>query len=375
MNFPKNILIFSSISLLLNSNNQLNNEDQKTSKIEYSDEQLERWLNKTSWDEITKANTLFEKRKFFEAYIAAMNGETLEKDENNLFEPIYPNSIKSSNQNYYSKKKHEIALENFKKEYIGTIPKQIEELIEYFAYYNENLLNNISTQNRILVHGEPGTGKTYLVKALSKALQIPYAYLPAGLFADKYIGASSRRIKATFNAIKDFKMPVLFFIDEIDAISCQRKGSTHDENRAMLTTLLVELASLDESPNVYVIAATNSKTEIDEAVMSRFSGSLCELKHLNKSEKAQLLEKYCKDHNLENYQGYPEALSQVLQAEHFTNRDLLYIVKKTKFMQHIAKLKDKDKSPEPLHKYFRKNIDETGKEANYWWRGTFGSGI
>ena len=304
-----------------------------------------------------------------------MNGITLEKDENNLFEPIYPNSLNSPNQNYYTEKKHEKVLETLKKEYIGTIPKQIERLIKYFVYYDQNLLNHVNMQNRILLHGETGTGKTYLVKALSKALGIPYAYLPAGLFADKYIGQSSRRIKATFNAIKDFKKPVLFFIDEIDAISCQRKGSTHDENRAMLTTLLIELANLDEVPNVYVIAATNCKDEIDKALMSRFSGSICELKPLNVSEKAQLLEKYCKDHNLENYQGYPEALAQVLQAEHFSKRDLLYIVKKTKFMQYIAQLEDTDKSPEPLHKYFRENIDETGKDANYWWRGTFGSGI
>lgn len=350
------------------------NNDQ--SKPVFSEELADKWLNKIDWKVAKTATEILEKRMFFNDVVEAVTGKSTIHEDNkaNLFKLIYPNKLETVETDQPINK-YEIVMGILEKEYKGPIPEQISDMVSYFTYYNECIENKISIQNRLLLYGEPGTGKTYLVQALSNALQIPYFSIPAASFSDKYIGESSRRIRETFSAANDFNRPVIFFIDEIDAIASQRKGSTHDESRATLTTLLVELQDLQKVPHVFVIVATNDKEALDNALLNRFSGAICEIKPLCKNDKIKLLAKLCKDHNVPNYTGYPEALAQVLQADYFCNRDLVSIVTTARLKHFVDCEKDKTKSQEPIHKFFKEAIDATGKHANYWWRGTFGSGI
>lgn len=344
----------------------------------FSEELADKWLNKIDWRKANNAADIFEKRQLFEDVVAVVTGKQIrvkENTEDNFFKLVYPEKIEENIIFDSTQSKHEKVMEILKKEYKGPIPMQIDNLATYFAYYEECLANKVSIQNRLLLHGQPGTGKSYLIEALSKALQIPYFSASAASFGDKYIGESSRKIRKAFETVKDFNKPVLFFIDEIDAIATKRKGSTHSENRATLTTLLVELQNLQKVPHVFVLVATNDKDSLDKAVIDRFSSSICEIKPLSKDDKEELLEKLCKEHNINNYEGYPKALARVLQADHFSNRDLVSIVKTAKLMQFFACKKNPSKCHEPMHKYFREAIESTEKDASFWWRGSFGSGI
>lgn len=365
----------------------LPSDDAQNSAIDPSNDQLQpvfneeladKFFNKIDWQIVKTAAEMSQKRKLFKNIVQSVNGKsTIREDEANLFKPIYPNKLETIETAQPINNKYERVLEILQSEYKGPISEQISDMLTYFVYYNNFVKNRTLIQNRLLLYGQPGTGKTYLVQELSNALQIPYCSITASSFLDKYIGESSRKIEKTFSAVNDFNKPILLFIDEIDAIASHRNLSTHNESRAMLATLLVALQKLQKIPHVFVIVATNDKEALDKALLDRFSGATCEVKPLCQKDKVKLLEKLCKNQNIANYTGYPEALANILQANHFSNRDLEAIVTsaRAKYLAAFERNEGKCQEIEAMHKYFRKAIDATGKDVNYPWRETFGSGI
>lgn len=294
--------------------------------------------------------------------------EKINKNKIDYLKLVYPDKIKTDEIAQSACNNHEEVIKVLKQEYKGPIPSRINMIAGYFANYDRCVANKVFIQNSLLLHGKPGMGKKHLVKSLSKSLQIPYFYVSAPLFLDDRKESSLDKIRKSFNAAKDFNKPVIFFIDKIDCLA-------NEEGRSTLSFLLMELENLQKVPNIFVIASADDKKVFSEAVLSKFSSSICELKPLDQKDKAELLEKFCKENNVPNYEGYPEALSHVLSSDDFYNEDLLSIVRKAKIRHYIACRRDISKCKEPMHKFFKIAIDETGKKAKYSWNSSFGSGI
>lgn len=190
-------------------------------------------------------------------------------------------------------------LKRFKINYIGSIEGQIEEIIGHLHLTKDNP-QTYNAPNTILLHGQPGTGKGYLVGHLSKILRIPLLSCSAGSFIDKYAGQSAKNIIEFFSAIKNSDKFLLVFIDEIDAIALKRSRSgSSGEYRAALTTLLIEVQKISSQKNVMLFIATNTLEDLDEAVVSRFQGQMIELKRLtDKQELIAFFRKSLKDNNI-----------------------------------------------------------------------------
>ncbi|MBL8930426.1 MAG: AAA family ATPase [Kineosporiaceae bacterium] len=79
----------------------------------------------------------------------------------------------------------------------------------------------------LLFEGPPGTGKTYMAKAMAAEAGVPFLFVSATSFQSMFYGATSRKIRAYFSALRKAARAeggAIGFIEEIDAIAMTRGG-------------------------------------------------------------------------------------------------------------------------------------------------------
>jgi cell division protease FtsH len=79
----------------------------------------------------------------------------------------------------------------------------------------------------LLFEGAPGTGKTHVAKAMAAEAGVPFLFVSATSFQSMFYGATARRIRSYFRALRAAARAeggAIGFIEEIDAIATVRGG-------------------------------------------------------------------------------------------------------------------------------------------------------
>ena len=121
----------------------------------------------------------------------------------------------------------------------------------------------------VLLVGPPGTGKTLLARAVAGEEGVEFLSISGSDFVEMYGGVGASRVRDLFEQAKK-AAPCIIFIDEIDAVGRQRGtglGGGHDEREQTLNQLLVEMDGFGANEGVIVIAATNRKDILDNALL------------------------------------------------------------------------------------------------------------
>ena len=103
------------------------------------------------------------------------------------------------------------------------------------------------SKGRLLV-GPPGTGKTFLARAVAGEAGVPFFSISGSDFVEMFVGVGASRVRDLFENAKK-NAPCIIFIDEIDAVGRQRGaglGGGHDEREQTLNQLLVEMDGFSE---------------------------------------------------------------------------------------------------------------------------------
>jgi transitional endoplasmic reticulum ATPase len=121
------------------------------------------------------------------------------------------------------------------------------------------------SRNGILLHGEPGNGKTVFAEALAGELNLPFLQLTYGDVQSAWVGQRTVNIRNTFEQARQ-SQPCLLFIDEIDSFLPDRTTMTSSikEDGDVVNTLLTLLVDIRKC-KVLVVAATNFVERLDAA--------------------------------------------------------------------------------------------------------------
>ena len=121
----------------------------------------------------------------------------------------------------------------------------------------------------MLMIGSPGTGKTYLSKAVAGEAGVPFYSISGSGFVEMYVGVGAARVRELFDQAKK-TAPCIVFIDEIDAVARRRGtglGGGHDEREQTLNQMLVEMDGFGVNEGIIVMAATNRVDILDPAIL------------------------------------------------------------------------------------------------------------
>ena len=157
----------------------------------------------------------------------------------------------------------------------------------------------------VLFEGPPGTGKTFVAKAMAKEANVPFLFVSASAFQSMYYGQTNRKIRSFFKQLRKHARAeggAIGFIEEIDAIGASRRGMSGSGSTegvsGVVNELLVQLQSFDTPSkgqrfasawidllnrylpdgaklrkpavvpaNVLVVGATNRKDDLDPALI------------------------------------------------------------------------------------------------------------
>jgi cell division protease FtsH len=170
-----------------------------------------------------------------------------------------------------------------------------------------------SARRGVLFEGPPGTGKTFVAKAMAKEAQVPFLFVSASAFQSMYFGQTNRKIRSFFKRLRKYARTeggAIGFIEEIDAIGGARRGQGNGASEGItgvVNELLVQLQSFEtpsrgqrvrnawvdvinrylpdgaqlrksavKPANVLIIGATNRKDDLDPALLrpGRFDRSI-----------------------------------------------------------------------------------------------------
>jgi cell division protease FtsH len=187
----------------------------------------------------------------------------------------------------------------------GVVVEEVQKTLNLFlAHRTFATTMGGSARRAILFEGPPGTGKTYLARAMAAEAGVPFLFVSSSAFQSMFYGQTNRKIRSYFKALRKFARReggAIGFIEEIDAIGGARGGMGFGRGEGIagvVNELLIQLQSFETPPlgtkiagrlvdalnfwlpagrhlnkpvaapaNILVIGATNRAADLDPALL------------------------------------------------------------------------------------------------------------
>lgn len=149
---------------------------------------------------------------------------------------------------------------------------------ELAAFFNEHVVDIVLNRDRykalgiefpsaVILHGPPGTGKTFAVERLADFLGWPSFQIDASSVASPYIHETSKKVAQVFEkAIED--APSVLVIDEMEAFLADREMGSGHHRVEEVAEFLRRIPEAVKN-QVLIIAMTNRIDMIDPAIQRR----------------------------------------------------------------------------------------------------------
>lgn len=152
---------------------------------------------------------------------------------------------------------------------LDEIKEALKETVEWPLKYAD-LFKKLDTKppKGIILHGKPGTGKTYLAKALASESGVNFISVKGPQILSRYIGESEKGVRELFRLAKQAS-PCILFLDEIDSLTPRRTADSSGSGviERVIGQFLTEMDGIEDLNGVIVLAATNRIDLIDPALL------------------------------------------------------------------------------------------------------------
>ncbi len=148
---------------------------------------------------------------------------------------------------------------------------RIKRILNEFTNRKKLGKYGMSNRRKILLEGNPGTGKTLTASIIASELGVPLFIVQMDKLVTKFMGETSVKLRQIFDSIENVTGVYLF--DEFDAIGADRNFDNEvGEMRRVLNSFL-QFIEQDSSDSI-IIAATNNQRMLDKALFRRFDDVL-----------------------------------------------------------------------------------------------------
>jgi SpoVK/Ycf46/Vps4 family AAA+-type ATPase len=143
-------------------------------------------------------------------------------------------------------------------------PKEIEKYVEEIKTWKKSknwyLEKGLSWTFGWLLHGEPGTGKTSLVKKVAKLIDFPVVIFDiASMSNNDFINA--------WNNCKTLIAPCVIIIEDIDSVFRDRKNILGEMGGGLTFDCVLNcISGFEENTGIFVVITTNNIKHIDHAI-------------------------------------------------------------------------------------------------------------
>jgi len=153
--------------------------------------------------------------------------------------------------------------------------EQVREQLHFFIkeHKSRKLLQkyDLPVSNKLLLHGTSGCGKTLASYVLAGELKKPMIVVNLGAIVSSKLGQTSKNLAKIFR--KASTEDCILFFDEFDSLGKLRDyNQDHAEMKRVVNSLLQLFDYLPQTS--IVIAATNQKNMVDNALLRRFDTSI-----------------------------------------------------------------------------------------------------
>ncbi len=135
-------------------------------------------------------------------------------------------------------------------------PVVVEEVVKtlnlFLAYKTFKERMGGTPRRAVLFEGPPGTGKTYIARAMAGEAGVPFLFVSSSAFQSMFYGQTNRKVRSFFKALRTQARReggAIGFIEEIDAIGATRAGLGPGGGRegiaGVVNELLIQLQSFD----------------------------------------------------------------------------------------------------------------------------------
>ena len=151
------------------------------------------------------------------------------------------------------------------------INEKIQRILNEYRNRNKLYAFGLTNRRKILIEGQPGTGKTFTASVIASELSLPMYTVQMDKLVTKFMGETSVKLRQVFDAIES--ITGVYFFDEFDAIGADRSLDNEvGEMRRILNSFL-QFIEQDTSESL-IIAATNNQKLLDQALFRRFDDVL-----------------------------------------------------------------------------------------------------
>src|SRR5207253_189004 len=138
---------------------------------------------------------------------------------------------------------------------LGLVLTQPERAKEYRIHWNG-----------VLLHGDPGTGKSLIARAMAGEFGCNLVDVDVADLVTRTVGDGPRRVEHAFETAAR-NLPCVLVFDELDAVAAERGEQPEAGASDVLAQLLQSLEAWRSEPRLVVVATTNELEALDSAVV------------------------------------------------------------------------------------------------------------